>query len=39
VDDFMKIIASDLPASGLSLYEPSRIRSASSKSFISSSRE
>jgi hypothetical protein len=39
VDDFMKIIASDLPASGLSAYVPFRIRSARSNSASSSSFE
>jgi hypothetical protein len=35
----MKIIASDFPASGLPVYDPSRIRSARANSFNSSSRE
>ena len=39
VDDFMKIIASDLPASGFSSYAPVRIRSARSRSATSSSRQ
>ena len=39
VDAFMKIIASDFPASGLRSYLPSRMRSPRSKSFSSSARE
>jgi hypothetical protein len=38
VDDFMKIIASDFPASGLRSYLPNRIRSPSSKRCSSSLR-
>ena len=39
VDDFMKIIASDFPASGFLVYFPVRILSASEKSLSSSFAE
>jgi hypothetical protein len=39
VDDFMKIIASDFPASGFFLYLPARINSASENSLSSSFAE
>ena len=39
VDDFMKIIASDFPASGFLVYFPARIFSASEKSFSISPAE
>jgi hypothetical protein len=39
VDDFMKIIASDFPASGFFLYFPARMVSASENSLSNSRAE